>query len=52
MDKICPECLCNEKLEGYPDPNCKTCHGTGIVSILLFNIQYDNNVDGSKDKDG
>ena len=27
---ICPECKGNETLEGYPDNDCKTCHGSGI----------------------
>lgn len=25
----CPECESNDNLEGYPDPDCSTCNGTG-----------------------
>ncbi len=29
LTNICPKCLSNEKLKGYPDPECTVCKGTG-----------------------
>ena len=35
---LCKTCQDNENLEGYPDPDCKECKGTGRTIEVEQNV--------------